>query len=134
VQANLWSHAEIAFYVLIALVFAYKPPATGKGLGAFIERHYGDSVGFYVLHLGIVLVVISALYPKVSIVASTGNGLIMASMAVLKLTKVANGSSSTSTVATSTTTTVTPPTAPDIPPPSVTVKVEPPAPPETPKP
>jgi hypothetical protein len=126
---NLWGHVEIAFYVLLALVFVYMPPKTAAGLGSFIERHFGDSVGFYILHLGIGLVVLGDIYPQLGGMGSTGNSLIMAAMVALKLTKVPNGSSTTATVETKTTTTTTPPTTPPSatqPATSVTVEVAPP--------
>jgi hypothetical protein len=81
-----WStHSEVALYVLLALFLFYFPAKTAKGLGQFIERHFGDAVGFYILHLGIILVVIAGVYPQVSGVKETGSSLILAGMVALKL-------------------------------------------------
>lgn len=84
-----YTHFEVAGYILAAIFIVYVPPRILNGLGGFAERHFGDSVGFYILHLGIVLVIIGGLYPQVTGIASTGNALILAAMTVLKLTKTA---------------------------------------------
>lgn len=87
VHAWMWKHFEIAAYVIAAVFVIYRPPKSSNGLGAFIERHFGDTVGFYILHLGILLVVIGGVYPQVNGIEQTGNSLILAGMVALKLTK-----------------------------------------------
>jgi hypothetical protein len=90
-HAWMWKHFEIAAYVAAAIFVIYRPPKSSSGLGAFVERHFGDTVGFYILHLGIILVVIGGIYPQVGGITQTGNSLILAGMVALKLTKT-NGS------------------------------------------
>lgn len=87
VHAWMWKHFEIAVYVAAALILIYRPPRSSNGLGPFLERHFGDAVGFYILHLGILLVVIGGVYPQVNGIEQTGNSLILAGMVALKLTK-----------------------------------------------
>jgi hypothetical protein len=87
--AWMWKHFEIAAYVVAAIIVIYRPPKTSDGMGSFIERHLGDSVGFYILHLGILLVVVSGIYPQVTQIGQTGQSLILAGMVALKLTKTA---------------------------------------------
>jgi len=84
-----WGHIEAAIYILAAVLVFYRPPRALAGTGQFIERHLGDSVGFYILHLGILLVVISGIYPEVMNIGQTGQSLILAGMVALKLTKTA---------------------------------------------
>ena len=86
-HAWMWKHFEIAVYVAAAIFVIYRPPNSSNGLGAFVERHFGDTVGFYILHLGIILVVIGGIYPQVGGITQTGNSLILAGMVALKLTK-----------------------------------------------
>lgn len=87
-----WGHVEAALGILWLALMIYFPPRTWGGLGKFIERHFADSVGFYILHLGILLVVVGGVWPQVGGISSTGNSLILAGMTVLKLTKDENSS------------------------------------------
>lgn len=98
VHAWMWKHFEIAAYVAAAIFVIYRPPRSSTGLGGFIERHFGDTVGFYILHLGIILVVIGGIYPEVGGITQTGNSLILAGMVALKLTKT-NGSDTPTSLA-----------------------------------
>ena len=84
-----YTHFEVAGYICAAIFIIYVPPRILRGLGGFAERHFGDSVGFYILHLGIVLVILGGIYQQVTGIASTGNALILAAMGILKLTKTA---------------------------------------------
>jgi hypothetical protein len=109
-----WTHFEVAGYICAVILFIYIPPRILNGLGGFAERHFGDTVGFYILHLGIVLVVIGGIYQQISGIASTGNALILAAMGILKLTskpgtEVPPGVSQASST-TITTSTIPPPT------------------------
>lgn len=110
-----WTHLEVGLYILVALFMLYKPPQMSAGLGGFIERHFGDTVGFYILHLGIILVVIGGVYPQVGGVTQTGNSLILAGMVALKLTKTPgdNGTTTSQTTTTSSTVSPTPPRVTD---------------------
>jgi hypothetical protein len=112
-----WTHFEVAGYICALIFFVYCPPRMMKGLGGFAERHFGDSVGFYILHLGIVLVVIGGVYQQIAGIASTGNALILAAMGILKLTskpgtEVPPGTSQTSTTSVTTATNPPPATTP----------------------
>ena len=88
-----WHHAEFAFYVLLAVVVVYFPPQHYKNFGAFLERHFGDAVGFYILHLGLGLVILGAVWSNLNGLQGTGNSLILAGMVALKLKTVAGGNS-----------------------------------------
>ncbi len=93
-----WNHLEIAGYVGLALLLIYKPPAMRvvfDGLGKFIERHFGDSIGLYLLHLGIGLIILGDVFHQMEQVGHVGESLILAAMGVLKLKTVSapdNGS------------------------------------------
>jgi hypothetical protein len=117
-----YTHFEVAGYICAAIFMIYVPPTILKGVGGFAERHFGDSVGFYILHLGIVLVVIGGIYQQISGIASTGNALILAAMGILKLTKaptdVVPGVSQASSTTVTTSTIPPPPTVPTPPPPT----------------
>ena len=84
---SLSTHIEIVAYVAVLLFVVYFPPKKLVGIGGFIDRHLGDSVGFYILHLGIILVILAGVYPQLSGVKETGNSLILAGATTLKLTK-----------------------------------------------
>jgi len=90
-----WGHIEAILGAIWLVSMIYFPPKTWGGLGKFIERHFADSVGFYILHLGIALVVVGGIWPQVAGISSTGNSLILAGMTVLKLTKDTNGTAPT---------------------------------------
>jgi len=85
-----WHQLKIWAYIALALFLVYRPPSGDRfrGLGSFIERHFGDSIGFYILHLGITLVILGDIYPRMNDIEQTGNSLILAGMVALKLTKV----------------------------------------------
>jgi hypothetical protein len=85
-------HSHFAFVVLaVAIIFVllYKPPSELSGLMGLIERHFGDTLGLYILHLGIMLVILGVFYPQAATaVQRIGESLIMASMIALKLKTV----------------------------------------------
>lgn len=110
-----YTHLEVAGYICAALFMIYSPPRVLAGVGPFIEAHFGDAVGFYILHLGIILVVIGGVYPMVGGIAQTGNSLILAGMVALKLTKTNGGSASTTSETTVISKTVVEPKPPDQP-------------------
>jgi hypothetical protein len=86
-----WNHLEIAGYVGLALLLIYKPPAMRvvfDGLGKFIERHFGDSIGLYLLHLGIGLIILGDVFHQMEQVGHVGESLILAAMGVLKLKSI----------------------------------------------
>ena len=84
-------HLEFALYVVLLLFLVYFPPKHYAGFGTFLERHFGDAVGFYILHLGIGLVIIGAVWSNLTGLQGTGNSLILAGMVALKLKTVAGG-------------------------------------------
>jgi len=65
----------------------------------FLERHFGDSVGLYIIHLGVALIVAAAFVPGVNAAAmatiqDTGKGLVGAGLIALKLkAQSSNGNS-----------------------------------------
>ena len=88
-----WGRIEVLFLLMTGLLLMYKPPSDISGVAEFIERHFGDAIGFYILHLGILLIIVSAVVPQLSssqtALVTTGNSLIMAAMVALKLKTVA---------------------------------------------
>jgi len=113
---NPWKQIEIAGYILAALLVIYFPPklaAAFRGFGDFIERHFGDSIGVYLLHLGIGLIILGDAFPVMTHAEQIGNSLVLTAMGVLKLKTVpggnGNGGGSISETVTSTRTTDPPP-------------------------
>ena len=92
ISAFAWHHIEIAFYVLLFLFLFYVPPRPVRQFLSldFIERHFGDSVGFYILHLGVVLYIISAAWPAMKELSAVGQSFVLAGTVALKL-KSPNG-------------------------------------------
>lgn len=83
-------HGEFAALLVLLVLMLYWPPrAMQKLSGArmFLEAHFGDSIGLYILHLGIVLVVIAGIWPDMQRVGELGYALVTAAMGVLKLSK-----------------------------------------------
>lgn len=80
-------HFEFAVYVIFALIMLYRPPRSFAGVQEFVEKHFGDSIGLYILHLGIALVILGGVWPDMTQVSQIGQSLILAAMGVLKLTK-----------------------------------------------
>jgi hypothetical protein len=84
----------VALPALVVIIMLYRPPGELSGLRDILDRHFGDVIGLYILHLGIILVVIGVFYPQAATaVQRIGESLIMASMIALKLKTVpgANG-------------------------------------------
>ncbi len=113
-----WGHLEVALYVAAALAIVYRPPALAaalKGFGSFIERHFGDSIGVYLLHLGIALIILGDCFSYMTHAEQVGNSLLLTAMGILKLKTVPGGNgNSTETVSTTTArTTDPPPDSPD---------------------
>jgi hypothetical protein len=86
----LQSHfAFVVLAIAIAFVLLYKPPAKASDVIGLLERHFGDVLGLYILHLGIFLVILGVFYPQAATaVQRIGESLIMASMIALKLKTV----------------------------------------------
>ena len=80
-----YTNLIVLAYILIVVFFLYTPPRAMAGLGEFVSTHWGDSIGFYVLHLGVGLVVLGSAYPTLSAVKETGTSLILAGTVALKL-------------------------------------------------
>jgi hypothetical protein len=84
--ANL--HPHLIFYTALALFILYRPPALLNkfaGAGDFITRHWGDSIGFYLLHLGVVLFILGGVYPVLKEVQHVGESFILTAVGMLKL-------------------------------------------------
>jgi len=71
----------------------------------FFEAHYGDIISIYLFHLGVGMLVASALRPGLTDLNKVGWSLIVASMGTLKFKGYLNGG-------TNGTTTVSPPSTP----------------------
>jgi hypothetical protein len=80
---------HLLFYSFIILLLLYKPPAGVisrlQGLGDFVSRHWGDSIGLYMIHLGVVLIVLGGLYGALKDVAHVGESFILTGVGMLKL-------------------------------------------------
>ena len=86
VTANI--HLHLLFYTAIALLLLYRPPAVMQrlqGIGDFVSRHWGDSIGLYMIHLGIVLTVVGGFYTQLGSVQHVGESFILTGVGMLKL-------------------------------------------------
>lgn len=89
----LWAAHHLSFHLLfysfIILLLLYKPPKQVithlQGLGDFVSRHWGDSISIYMIHLGILLIVLGGVYPSLSGISGTGQSFILAGVGMLKL-------------------------------------------------
>jgi len=94
-NAHAWHHIEFAVYAIAVLLIFYRPPRKTSGaieaLRGIFEAHWGDSIGLYLLHLGIGLVILAGVWPNMTQVGQVGFALVTASMAVLKLKAPAPG-------------------------------------------
>ena len=91
VTPHKWHHLEFGLYVIVILFLLYFPPASFCGLSNirdFIERHFGDSIGLYLLHLGIALVILAGVFQEMTLVGNLGQSLVLAAMGILKLKTV----------------------------------------------
>jgi len=96
IGAHGYHHLEFFGYMLLVLILLYFPPAiVARNLGSihnFLEGHYGDTVGFTILLMGIGLILIGDVWPQLTHAFEVGNSLLLTAMGVLKLTKSnANG-------------------------------------------
>lgn len=78
-------HLEFFFILVLAVVMFYLPPRAAAALRAFVEKHFNESIGLYLLHLGIGLIILSGVWPDMPHVFDTGNALIVAAMGLLNL-------------------------------------------------
>lgn len=87
--AHAWHHIEFAIYAIVVVLIFYRPPRKASGavdaIKGIFEAHWGDSIGLYLLHLGIGLVILAGVWPNMTQVGQVGFALVTASMAVLKL-------------------------------------------------
>jgi hypothetical protein len=84
--ANL--HPHLLFYTIIILVLLYRPPKLFSyfvGMADFLSRHFGDSVAFYLVHLGVGLQIIAGVYPQLAHVDHVGESLLVLGVGMLKL-------------------------------------------------
>ena len=86
-QYLTWTtHHWVAVYIAAALWMLYHPPKAVKGVGQFIKTHFGDSMGVYLLHLAIGLIVLGSVY-SIASMTQVGQTLLTTAMAILKFTK-----------------------------------------------
>jgi hypothetical protein len=83
-----WTRIELFAVLLLSFAVLYRPPGSFAGLRDLVERHFGDWLGMYMLHLGIGLVILGGFYPSEASVAVVGQSLILAAVAILKLKTV----------------------------------------------
>lgn len=86
--AILLKHFMVFIGIILVFILLYKPPSQAAGLRDFVERHFGDSLGLYILHLGVILVLLGGFYTQVASVGTIGQSLIMAALVALKLKTV----------------------------------------------
>ena len=83
-----WHHIEFGVYILAILFILYMPPKM-TGLLAilkdFMEKHFGDGIGLYLLHLGVGLIILGSVFPDLVPVKDVGQSLVLAAMGLLKL-------------------------------------------------
>jgi hypothetical protein len=89
-QAGGWisQHATLLFAAGVALLLFYLPPAITQrlqGLGDFVSRHWGDSIGLYLIHLGILLVILGGFYSQLTNAEHVGESFILTGVGLLKL-------------------------------------------------
>ena len=107
------AHPHLLFYTVLVLVVLYRPPASFKalsGVSDFVTRHWGDSVGFYLLHFGVVLIALGGFYKEIASLEHLGESFVLTGVAMLKL-KYVPPDNITTTSTTSVGSTVTPPVA-----------------------
>jgi hypothetical protein len=88
-----WAAHHLSFHLLlytaVILLLLYKPPANVmthlQGLGDFVSRHWGDSIGLYMIHLGILLDVLAGVYPSLADIGHVGESFILTGVGMLKL-------------------------------------------------
>lgn len=87
---HAWHHLEFALYAALAVLLLYRPPRSLQGGWAakFLDSHFGDMIGFYILHLAVALIIVGSVWNLVA-VSDVGKQLLLPAMAVLKLTKSA---------------------------------------------
>jgi hypothetical protein len=83
----LHPHHWAAIYLGVLILLLYKPPKQLAGIGSFIQTHFGDSIGIYLLHFGVGLVILGGFYQQLQQVEQVGQSLIMTAIGILKLTK-----------------------------------------------
>ena len=84
----LSAHSTMVLYLAIALALLYWPPALTarlQGLGDFVSRHWGDSIGLYLIHLGILLVILGGFYSQLATAEHVGESFILTGVGLLKL-------------------------------------------------
>src|ERR1700690_3998648 len=82
------AHPHLLFYTALLLIVLYKPPrvlSTFSGMADFLGRHFGDTIGFYFVHLGIFLQVIAGVYSNLAHIDHVGESLLLMGVGVLKM-------------------------------------------------
>lgn len=81
-------HPHLLLYTAIILFVIYRPPLIVRNVqqfSDFLTRHWGDSIGLYLLHLGVVLILIAGIYPNLSPAEHLGESFILTGVGMLKL-------------------------------------------------
>ena len=87
----LAAHSIALLYLVVLLLLLYFPPELlskrggFQGLGEFIGRHWGDSIGLYLVHIGILLIILAGAYPQLADAGHVGESFILTGVGLLKL-------------------------------------------------
>jgi len=82
------AHFTALLYVAALLLLLYFPPESFKrlkGLGDFVGERWGDSIGLYLIHVGIALIILAGVYPQLKDIGHVGESFILTGVGVLKL-------------------------------------------------
>lgn len=92
-SAHGWHHIEFGIYALVLVLLLYAPPKQADRwldiAREFVEKHFGDAVGLWVLMVAVALTVVSDIW-NLPHTAQAASGLLLAAMGVLKLKSPAN--------------------------------------------
>lgn len=81
-------HPHLIFYTFLLLFLIYRPPAVllkFQGISDFIRQQWGDSIGLYLLHLGVLLFILGGFYPPIKDIQHLGESFILTAVGILKL-------------------------------------------------
>lgn len=91
-------HPHLLLYTIILLCVIYRPPLiirNVKQFSDFLTRHWGDSIGLYLLHLGVILILISGVYPNLAPAEHLGESFVLTGVGMLKLRYIPKDTSQT---------------------------------------
>lgn len=84
---HLAHHFEFWAVVALLCVWLYFPPPATARIFGFVDVHYRDSFGLFLLLIGIALTFVGDIWPAMQHVESTGDKLLLAAMGFLNLTQ-----------------------------------------------